>query len=108
MLCILFLNNTINIIQTIIQLNFECIKSYLCYSFQSPSLSDNTIDTSGHDDASSSGAKDDDDDDDDDDVNDDKIDGQLCGDPEKLKAFNVSMCFLYAAQYFYHCFSVRT
>ena len=57
--------------------------------FQSPSLSDNTIDTSGHDDASSSGAKDDDDDDDDDDVNDDKIDGQICGDPEKLKAFNV-------------------
>ena len=59
--------------------------------FQSPSLSDNTIDTSGHDDASSSGAKDDDDDDDDDDVNDEKIDGQLCGDPEKLKAFNVSI-----------------
>ena len=65
------------------------------FILQSPSLSDNTIDTSGHDDASSSGAKDDDDDDDDDDVNDDKIDGQICGDPEKLKAFNVRSLILF-------------
>ena len=39
------------------------------------------------DDSSSTGAKDDDDDDDDDDGSDDKIEG----DPEKLKAFNVSV-----------------
>ena len=73
--------------------------------FQSPSLSDNTIDTSGHDDASSSGAKDDDDDDDDDDVNDDKIDGQICGDPEKLKAFNVRIWILCMLQ---HKFGIRS
>lgn len=56
---------------------------------QSPSLSDaNTLD-----DASSStcgAGKDEDEDDDDEDMNDDQTDGQLCGDPEKLKAFNVS------------------
>lgn len=55
----------------------------------SPGLSDHTMDTSGQDDASSNGAKDDDDDDDDDDASDDKMDGLACGDPEKLKAFNM-------------------
>ena len=41
------------------------------------------------DDASSTGNKEDDDDDDDDDGVDERFDGQP-GDPEKLKAFNVS------------------
>jgi hypothetical protein len=42
------------------------------------------------DDNSSIGAKDDDDDDDDDDGSEDRMDTNGCGDPEKLKAFNVS------------------
>lgn len=53
----------------------------------SPALSsDQTPENSCPDDASSNGAKDDDDDEDDDD---DKLDGITCGDPEKLKAFNM-------------------
>ena len=57
--------------------------------FQSPALSsDQTPDNSCPDDASSNGAKDDDEDEDEDD---DKLDGISCGDPEKLKAFNVSL-----------------
>jgi len=55
-------------------------------SSSSPGLSDQTADNSCHDDASSTGAKDDDDDDDDED---DKLEGLTCGDPEKLKAFNM-------------------
>ena len=54
---------------------------------QSPGLSDQTADNSCHDDASSTGAKDDEEDEDDED---DKLEGLTCGDPEKLKAFNVS------------------
>ena len=50
--------------------------------------SDQTPDNSCPDDASSNGAKDDDEDEDEDD---DKLDGISCGDPEKLKAFNVSL-----------------
>ena len=53
---------------------------------QSPGLSDQTVDTSCQDDASSNGAKDDEDDEEDDD---DKMEGLTCGDPEKLKAFNM-------------------
>ena len=49
--------------------------------------SDQTPENSCPDDASSNGAKDDDEDEDEDD---DKLDGLTCGDPEKLKAFNVS------------------
>nr|XP_040572316.1 nucleolar protein 4-like isoform X2 [Lepeophtheirus salmonis] len=41
------------------------------------------------DDTSSNGAKDDEDEDDDDDISDDRIEGIICGDPEKLKAFNM-------------------
>merc|ERR1712001_384582 len=48
--------------------------------------SDETPENSCPDDASSNGAKDDDEDEDDDD---DKLDGITCGDPEKLKAFNM-------------------
>ena len=55
---------------------------------QSPGLSDQTADNSCHDDASSTGAKDDEEDDDDED---DKLEGLTGGDPEKLKAFNVSI-----------------
>ena len=55
---------------------------------QSPGLSDQTADNSCHDDASSTGAKDDEEDDEDED---DKLEGLTCGDPEKLKAFNVSI-----------------
>ena len=55
---------------------------------QSPCLSDQTADNSCHDDASSTGAKDDEEDDDEED---DKLDGITCGDPEKLKAFNVNI-----------------
>eukprot|EP00093_Oithona_nana_P009700 09700.XXX_147474_125173_1 [CDS] Oithona nana genome sequencing. len=51
-----------------------------------PGLSDQTVDTSCQDDASSNGAKDDEDDEEDDD---DKMEGLTCGDPEKLKAFNM-------------------
>ena len=51
--------------------------------------SDQTPENSCPDDASSNGAKDDDEDEDEDD---DKLDGLTCGDPEKLKAFNVSVC----------------
>ena len=46
------------------------------------------------DDNSSIGAKDDDDDDDDDDGSEDRMDTNGCGDPEKLKAFNVSLLCL--------------
>ena len=49
-------------------------------------MSDQTVDTSCQDDASSNGAKDDEDDEEDDD---DKMEGLTCGDPEKLKAFNM-------------------
>ena len=42
------------------------------------------------DDTSSNGNKDDDDDEDEDDGNDDTLDG-FCKDPERLKAFNVSI-----------------
>ena len=42
------------------------------------------------DDNSSIGAKDEEDDDEDDDGSEDRIDANSCGDPEKLKAFNVS------------------
>ena len=52
------------------------------------------MDMSGQDDTSSAGAKDDDDDDDDDEMAEDKLDGAICGDPEKLKAFNVSELIL--------------
>jgi len=55
-------------------------------SSSSPCLSDQTADNSCHDDASSTGAKDDEEDDDEED---DKLDGITCGDPEKLKAFNM-------------------
>ena len=63
------------------------------------------------DDTSSTGNKDDDDDDDDDDGADDKFDN--VGDPERLKAFNVSLyqdretkkMFLSFLVLFYHVFS---
>lgn len=51
-------------------------------------MSDETPDNSCQDDASSNGAKEEEDDDDDDD---DKLDGLNCGNPEKLKAFNVGV-----------------
>ena len=58
--------------------------------FQSP-LSEAAVETSLADDSSSIGAKDEEDDDDDDDASDDRSDANNCGgDPEKLKAFNVS------------------
>ena len=60
------------------------------WHFQSP-LSEAAVETSLADDSSSIGAKDEEDDDDDDDASDDRIDANNCGgDPEKLKAFNVS------------------
>ena len=56
---------------------------------QSPNRSDLARDDLIADDTSSTGNKDDDDDDDDDDGADDKFDN--VGDPERLKAFNVSI-----------------
>ena len=64
------------------------LNNFFVSQSQSPALSsDQTPENSCPDDASSNGAKDDDEDEDEDD---DKLDGLTCGDPEKLKAFNVS------------------
>ncbi|QQP54743.1 Hypothetical protein FKW44_007669, partial [Caligus rogercresseyi] len=43
------------------------------------------IEAVAQDDASSNGAKDDEDEDEDDDMGDDRMEGIICGDPEKLK-----------------------
>ena len=53
-------------------------------------MSEAAMDVSGQDDNSSIGAKDEEDDDEDDDGSEDRLDGSGNGDPEKLKAFNVS------------------
>jgi hypothetical protein len=59
--------------------------------FQQSPLSEAAMEASVADDNSSIGAKDEEDDDEDDDGSDDRIDANNCGgDPEKLKAFNVS------------------
>ena len=72
---------------------FFSVKNILQAEFfffsQSPNRSDLARDDLIADDTSSTGNKDDDDDDDDDDGADDKFDN--VGDPERLKAFNVSI-----------------
>ena len=68
--------------------------------------SDQTPDNSCPDDASSNGAKDDDEDEDEDD---DKLDGISCGDPEKLKAFNVSLALAMVSKgHFFKCKKLHT